>query len=131
MESMTKQEKLVLRRALIEEERTRVDLPNPHVPAAKIYLYPAAFKDMDQVKGIYNHYVREASIVYDLESVDELYWRNRHKRPKTRGLRRCCPLGRKALPPPGIHHPQEAGRMLSDSLWLPTSGEKRHCSPAP
>ena len=77
IESMTKQEKRALRRALIEEERTRVDPPNPHAPVANIYIRPAEFKDMDQVKGIYNHYVREASYVYHLQPVDELYWRNR------------------------------------------------------
>ena len=77
IESMTKQEKRTLRRALIEEERTRVDPPNPHAPAANIYLRPAVFKDMDQVKAIYNHYVRAASYVHHLEPVDELYWRSR------------------------------------------------------
>ena len=77
IESMTKQEKRALRRALIEEERTRVDPPNPHAPAANIFIRPAEFKDMEQVKGIYNHYVREASFVHHLEPVDELYWRSR------------------------------------------------------
>ena len=77
IESMTKQERRALRRALMEEERTRVDPPNPHAPAANIFIRPAEFKDMDQVKGIYNHYVREASFVHHLEPVDELYWRSR------------------------------------------------------
>ena len=77
IESMTKQEKRALRRALMEEERTRVDPPNPHAPAANIYIRPAEFKDMGQVKDIYNHYVREASFVHHLEPVDELYWRSR------------------------------------------------------
>ena len=77
IESMTKQEKRDLRRALIEEDRTRVDPPNPHAPAANIYIRPAEWRDMDQVKGIYNHYVRKASFVQHLEPVDELYWRNR------------------------------------------------------
>ena len=77
IEDMTKQQKRALRRALMEEEETRVDPPNPHAPAANIYLRPAEFKDMGQVKGIYNHYVREASFVHHLEPVDELYWRSR------------------------------------------------------
>ena len=77
IESMTKQQKRALRRALMEEERTRVDPPNPHAPAANIFIRPAEFKDMDQVKGIYNHYNREANFVHHLEPVDELYWRSR------------------------------------------------------
>ena len=77
IETMTKEEKRALRRALIEEERTRVDPPNPHAPDANIFIRPAEFKDMDQVKAIYNHYVREASFVHHLGPVDELYWRSR------------------------------------------------------
>ena len=74
IEGMTKEERRSLRRALIEEERTRRTLPNPHAPAANIYLRPAEFKDMSQVTTIYNHYVRTTSFALDLNPVDELYW---------------------------------------------------------
>lgn len=77
IEGMTKEEKRALRRALIEEERTRVIPPNPHAPAANIYLRPAEFKDMGQVMNIYNHYVQKTSFVLHLDPVDELYWRSR------------------------------------------------------
>ena len=77
IEGMTREEKRALRRALIDEERTRVIPPNPHAPAANIYLRPAEFKDMGQVMNIYNHYVRETSFVHHLDPVDELYWRSR------------------------------------------------------
>ena len=74
IEGMTKEEKRSLRRALIEEERTRGTLPNPHAPAANIYIRPAEFKDMGQVTKIDNHYVRTTSFVLDLDPVDELCW---------------------------------------------------------
>ncbi len=74
IEGMTKEEKRSLRRALIEEERTRRTLPNPHAPAANVYLRPAEFKDMGQVTKINNYYIRTTSFVLDLEPVDELYW---------------------------------------------------------
>ena len=77
IEGMTREEKRALRRALIDEERTRVIPPNPHAPAANIYVRPAEFKDMGQAMNIYNHYVRETSFVHHLEPVDELYWRSR------------------------------------------------------
>lgn len=72
--SMTKDEKRALRRALIEEERTRVIPPNPHAPAANVYLRPAESRDMSQVMKIYNHDVRETSFVHHLDVVDEVYW---------------------------------------------------------
>lgn len=74
IEGMTKEEKRALRRTLIEQERTRVIPPNPHAPAANIYLRPAEFKDMGQVMNIYNYYVRETNFVLHLDPVDELYW---------------------------------------------------------
>ena len=74
IEGMTREEKRQLRRALIEAERTSMALPNPHAPAANIYLRPAEFKDMGQVTTIYNYYVRETNFVHHLGSVDELYW---------------------------------------------------------
>lgn len=77
IQGMTREEKRALRRALIDEERTRVIPPNPHAPAANIYLRPAEFRDMGQVMNIYNHYVRETSFVLHLKPVDELYWRSR------------------------------------------------------
>ena len=74
IEGMTKEEKRRFRRALIEEERARRTLPNPHAPAANIYLRPAEFKDMGQITTIYNYNVRETSFVLHLDNVDELYW---------------------------------------------------------
>lgn len=77
IEGMTKEEKRALRRALVDEERTRVIPPNPHAPAVNIYLRPAEFKDMGQVMKIYNHYVSATSFMLHLDPVDELYWRSR------------------------------------------------------
>lgn len=77
IEGMTREEKRALRRALIEEERTRVIPPNPHAPAANIYIRPAEFKDMGQVMIMYNHYVRKISCVLHLDPINELYWRSR------------------------------------------------------
>ena len=75
LEGMTKEEKRSLRRALIEEERTRAFPPSPHAPAINIYLRPAEFKDMGQLMNIYNYYVHEkTSFVLDIDPVDELYW---------------------------------------------------------
>ena len=74
IEGMTKEEKRALRRALMEEERTRVIPPNPHAPTANVYLRPAEFRDMSQVMNIYNHDVRKTSFVHHLDAVDELYW---------------------------------------------------------
>lgn len=74
---MTKEEKRSLRRALKEEERTMVIPPNPHAPAANIYVRPAEFRDMSQVMNIYNNDVRRTSLVLHLDPVDELYWRGR------------------------------------------------------
>ena len=74
IDGMTKAEKRALRRALIEEERTRVIPPNPHAPAANVYLRPAEFRDMGQVMNIYNYYVRETNFVLHVDPVDELYW---------------------------------------------------------
>ena len=74
IEGMTREERRSLRRALIEEERTNRALPNPHAPAANIYLRPAEFKDMGQITTIDNYYVRETSFVLHLDTVDELYW---------------------------------------------------------
>lgn len=48
--------------------------PNPHAPAANIYLRPAEFKDMGQVTRIDNYYVRETNFVLHLDPVDELHW---------------------------------------------------------
>ena len=74
IEGMTRQEKRLFKRVLLEEERARRALPNPYAPAANIYLRPAEFKDMGQVTTIYNYYVRETSFVLHLDNVDELYW---------------------------------------------------------
>ena len=74
IEGMTREEKRELRRALIEEERTRLMLPNPHAPAANIYLRPAEHKDMGQIAKIDNYYSRETNLVLHLDSVDEIYW---------------------------------------------------------
>ena len=74
IEGMTKDERRALRRAIIEEERTRVIPRNPHAPAANVYLRPAESRDMSQVMKIYNHDVRETSFVHHLEAVDEVYW---------------------------------------------------------
>lgn len=74
IDGMTKEEKRALRRALIEEERTRVIPLNPHAPAANVYLRPAESKDMGQVMNIYNYHVRETSFVLHLDPVDDLYW---------------------------------------------------------
>lgn len=77
IEGMTREEKRALRRALLDEERTRVIPPNPHAPAVNIYLRPAEFKDMGQVMKIYNDYVSKTTFVLHLDPVDELYWRSR------------------------------------------------------
>ena len=74
IEGMTREEKRALRRALIEEDRTRVIPPNPHAPAANVYLRTAELRDMGQVMNIYNYYVSETSFVLHLDPVDELYW---------------------------------------------------------
>lgn len=74
IEGMTREEKRRFRRALIEEERALRVLPNPHAPAANIYLRPAEFKDMGQITTIDNYYVRETNFVLHLDAVDELYW---------------------------------------------------------
>ncbi len=74
IEGMTREEKRAYRRTLIEQDRTRVIPPNPHAPAANIYLRSAEFKDMRQVMNIYNHYVCQTSFVLHLDPVDELYW---------------------------------------------------------
>ena len=74
IEGMTREEKRNLRRALIEEERTIKTLPNPHAPAANVYLRPAEFKDMGQVTKIYNHYINKTSFMLHLDPVEELYW---------------------------------------------------------
>ena len=73
-DEMTKDAKRALRRAYREEERTWVIPPNPHAPAANIYLRPAESRDMSQVMKIYNHDVRETSFVPHLDVVDDLYW---------------------------------------------------------
>lgn len=74
VEGMTKDDRRALRRANREEERTWVVPPNPHAPAANIYLRPAESRDMSQVMKIYNHDVRETSFVHHLDVVDEVYW---------------------------------------------------------
>ena len=71
---MTKEEKRSLRRGLKEDDRTRVIPPNPHAPAANIYVRPAEFRDMSQVMNIYNSDVRKTSLVLHQGPVDELYW---------------------------------------------------------
>lgn len=74
IEGMTREEKRRFRRTLIEEERALRVLPNPHAPAANIYLRPAEFKDMGQITTIDNYYVRETNFVLHLDAVGELYW---------------------------------------------------------
>lgn len=74
IESMTKEERRSLRRALIEIERTTVIPPNPHAPAANVYLRPAEMGDMNQIMDIYNHDIRKTTFVHHLDAVDESYW---------------------------------------------------------
>ena len=74
IEGLTKEEKRNLRRALMETERTIKTLPNPHAPAANIYLRPAEFKDMAQVTRMYNHYISQSTFVLELDPVGELHW---------------------------------------------------------
>lgn len=74
IDGMTKEERRSLRRALIEAERSTVIPPNPHAPAANVYLRPAELRDMNQIMNIYNHDIHKASFVPHLDPVDEMYW---------------------------------------------------------
>ena len=74
IEGLTKEERRNLRRALVETERTIKTLPNPHAPAANIYLRPAEFKDMAQVTRVYNYYISQTTFVLELYPVEELHW---------------------------------------------------------
>ena len=60
---MTKEQKRLLRRALIESERNYVPPPNPHAPEANIYLRPVETSDSRQVTDIWNHYVLTSAAV--------------------------------------------------------------------
>ena len=73
---LTREQKRMLKRSLIESERNFVPPPNPHAPEANIYLRPAEINDTRQVTDIWNHYVRTSAAVPVVQPDEQLFWRN-------------------------------------------------------
>lgn len=73
----TKKDRRLWRRAAKDAEANFVPAPNPHKPAANIYVRPVEGCDMAQITDIYNYYIQHSVVASERRALNIAQWRAR------------------------------------------------------